>query len=69
MGRLMAGFNRLHLRIMLPFVALVLAVGVISLLLRRHTLVRLMGRRPKKGHRVWPVTAAKRVWDRRVSTV
>lgn len=48
MGRLMAGFNRLHLRIMLPFVALVLAVGVISLLLRRHTLGRLMGRRPEK---------------------
>ncbi|MBC2711705.1 MAG: HAMP domain-containing protein [Desulfosarcina sp.] len=41
----MTGPNRLHLRIMLPFVGLILAVGVISLLLSRHTLGRLMDQR------------------------
>jgi signal transduction histidine kinase len=41
----MAGFNRLHLRIMLPFVGLIVAVGGISLLLSRHALDRLMDRR------------------------
>ncbi len=41
----MMDFNRLHLRIMLPFVGLILAVGGISMLMSRHTLGRLMDRR------------------------
>jgi signal transduction histidine kinase len=41
----MTWFNRLHLRIMLPFVGLILAVGLLSLLLSRHALGRLMDQR------------------------
>ncbi|BBO87573.1 sensor histidine kinase [Desulfosarcina ovata] len=41
----MTAFNRLHLRIMLPFVGLIVVVGIVSLLLSRHTLDRLMDRR------------------------
>lgn len=41
----MAHFNRLHLRIMLPFLGVVVVVGVVSLFLSRHTLDRLMDQR------------------------